>query len=187
MSSEMQMAILGILGTLGGTVLGWFLNNLSQTGRLNIYATSWKDEFKYRDEMGCLVPSMSKEQTEYYEYKLSLDLYNSSGEIKIMRDVKVIFAKNTEELYICTPKDDSTRRASSHMVFFDEVSAINIPARTVVNINLHNGKWKEQNNDKNGLEFLWKTNRIYLLYKNEKNKEKRVLIKSIDYKESFGN
>lgn len=34
MSIKMQIALIGILGTLGGTILGWLLNSLSQKGKL---------------------------------------------------------------------------------------------------------------------------------------------------------
>ncbi len=89
MDSEIQIALLGILGTLGGTVLGWFLNNLSQHGKLNIFISSWKDKFEY-NETGCTTLSSSIEQTEDYSYNVSFDLYNSSGETKIMRNIEIL-------------------------------------------------------------------------------------------------
>ena len=88
MKDEILIALLGILGTLGGTILGWFLNALSQKGKLNVFVTSWKDKFEY-NSVGSMVPSFSKEQTSYYAYNLSLDLYNSSAETKIMSNIRI--------------------------------------------------------------------------------------------------
>ena len=86
MDTEINAAILGIIGTLLGTIVGWLLNNISNSGRLNLYVANWKDEFKY-NSMGSMVPSHSFEQTEYYSYTLDLELYNSSSRTKIMRNI----------------------------------------------------------------------------------------------------
>lgn len=180
--TEMQIALIGVLGTLGGTVLGWFLNTLSQRGKLDIYISSWKDEFKYNN-IGTMAPSSSIEQTESYNYELSLDLYNNSGEMKIMRNIKVVFSNSKNELYQSIPKDDATRRISHPMVFYDEVLPINIPSKSVINIKLHNVVW-----NKNGsLDFIWNTNSIFLRYTDEKNKDKKILIKKEIYKDYFIN
>mgnify|MGYP003484863366 CR=1 FL=1 len=50
MGVEMQIAILGVLGTLGGTVLGWVLNNLSQRGKLNI-SSAQNDQTKMMNKI----------------------------------------------------------------------------------------------------------------------------------------
>lgn len=177
---EIQSEVIGILGTLGGTVLGWFLNNLSRKGRLNVFLSSWKDKLQYNKD-GHIEQSTSIEETEYYTYTISLDLYNSSGETKIMRNIKVIFSNNKEKLYVFIPKDDRTKRSTSNMSFYDDVSVVNIPAKSVVNLNMHNGLW----NNNNGLDFLWKTNRIFFVYTDENNKQKKILIKKVDYKNCF--
>ena len=52
--NEVLITFLGILGTLVGTILGCFLNALSQKGKLNVSVTSWKDKFEY-DSVGSMV------------------------------------------------------------------------------------------------------------------------------------
>ena len=54
MKNEILIAFLGILGTLVGTILGCFLNALSQKGKLNVSVTSWKDKFEY-NSVGSMV------------------------------------------------------------------------------------------------------------------------------------
>lgn len=184
MKNEILIALLGILGTLGGTVLGWFLNALSQKGKLNIFVTSWKDKFQDKDKLGSMVASSSIEQTKYYEYNVSLDLYNSSGETKIMRDISICFYDKEKELCKTVPKNLATRRTSGAVTFYDELLTVNIPAKAIIHIELLNGFW---DSDEKSLDFIWNTNRVVLLYTDEKNKEKEVLVKEEEYKNYFQN
>ena len=182
MSTEMQIAIVGVVGTLAGTFLGWLLNHLSQRGKIHIYVTSFMDEFKY-NKIGCMVPSSSIAQTESYRYKLVLDLYNSSGETKILRNLTIVFSDGKTDLFKSTPNDDSTGRPSGPIWFYDEIAPINIPPKSITQLNLHNGA--SHQND--GLDFIWKTKKIYMTYTNEKNKLCKIHIKSEDYSSYFEN
>lgn len=182
MDSEIQIALLGILGTLGGTILGWFLNNLSQYGKLNIFISSWKDKFEY-NETGCMILSTSIDQTEDYSYSISLDLYNSSGETKIMRNIEIIFSNGKEELYCSIPKDDATKRIGSAFINYDDIMPINIPPKSIIHIKLLN--WLSESDDT--LKYIWDTTHIYLRYINEKNRKKKVLIKKEKYIDYFIN
>lgn len=181
MSTELQIAILGIIGTMGGTILGWFLNNISQSGKLNIFISSWEDEFDTRDEIGGMVKSSSIEKTEHYSYRATMDLYNSSGETKIMRNIEIIFAKDKIELKNSIPKNDATKTIIHTMVIYDNIEPINIPPKSVKKIAVHNGFGKES------LNFIWQTNNIFLRYVNEKNRIKIVPIKNENYKDYFNN
>ena len=178
----MQIAIVGVVGTLAGTFLGWLLNNLSQRGKINTYITSFVDEFKY-NKTGCMVPSSSIDQTQYYAYKLILDLYNSSGETKILRNLTIVFSDGKTDLFKSTPNDDSTGRRSGPGWFYDEVSPINIPPKSILQLNLHNGAWHQNG----GLDFVWKTKKVYMTYIDEKNKLRKISIKSEDYSSYFDN
>ena len=182
MSEATETALIGVLGTLLGTLLGWWLNSLSQKGKLSIYIYSWEDSFQY-NKMGFMTNSSSIEQTQHYAYKLTLDLYNSSGATRIMRNITVVFSDGKKELYKSIPNDDSTRRSSGHACFYDEVSPINIPPKSIIQLSLHNGAW---NND-GGLDFIWKTKKIYLTYTDEKNRCRKVKIKAEDYSKYFEN
>lgn len=172
MDIEIQIALLGILGTLGGTILGWVLNSLSQKGKLHVYISSWKESFTYKKE-GRKLPSYSIDQTQYYDYKLSIDLYNSSGETKIMRDASIIFANNKNVLFKSTPEDNDTK----------QISPVNIPAKSVINLNLYDEVW----NYEASTFFIWKTNCVYFTYKDERNRTKRVPIKKEAYIDYFKN
>ena len=36
--------IVGVLGSLGGTILGWWLNNVSKRGKLKFIISKWIEE-----------------------------------------------------------------------------------------------------------------------------------------------
>lgn len=182
MDIEIQIALLGILGTLGGTILGWVLNSLSQKGKLHVYISSWKESFTYNKD-GRMLSSTSIDQTQCYDYKISIDLYNSSGETKIMRDISIVFANNKNVLFKSTPKDNETKQVKYRIAYFDEITPLNIPAKSVINLNLHDGVW----NDDASTFFIWKTNRVYFTYKDERNRIKRVPIKKEAYIDYFKN
>lgn len=175
-------AIIGVIGTLAGTVLGWLLNNLSQSGKLNIYVSSFTDSFQH-NKIGCMVPSSSVEETEYYSYKLILDLYNSSGTAKIMRNITVVFSDGKNDLLKSIPHDEQTRRTAGHACFYNDVGPINIPPKSIIQLNLHRGAWRSEG----GLDFIWKTQKVYLTYLDENSKLKKFKIKTELYRNYFEN
>lgn len=183
MNSGITTALIGVGATIAGTVLGWVLNNLSNRGKLNIYVSFWEDEFNYTNDVGDIVSCSKREEVQNYTYKVSFDLYNSSGNTKIMRNIKIVFSDGKNDIKAETPKDDATQRFSYNRVVYDKVEPINIPPKAVVKLVLHEGMW-----DQNGeLDYIWKTKKVYLLYNDEKNKIKRIFIKSEDYENYFMN
>ena len=91
MTEGLWAAVIGVAGTLLGTALGWFLNVFANKGKLKFYVTSWENEFE-KNEMGEMVPATSTDDVECFAYKCFLDIYNSSNETKIMRDIRVVFS-----------------------------------------------------------------------------------------------
>jgi hypothetical protein len=178
----MLSAIIGVCRTLAGTILGWFLNRLSQCGKLNIYPT-WCHEFRHDDNYGGMKKSKSKEEAKYYEYHLKLDLYNSSGEPKIMRKIEVAFLHDKEELFRDTPKDDSTGHISRSIMIYNEVLPITIPAKTVDTVMMRSGFGDSDNR----FSQILGTNKIMLTYRDYKDKEKKLLIKKYDFSRYFEN
>ena len=54
--------------------------------------------FQY-NALGHMENSTSKEVTDCYSYNLSVDLHNSSGESKIMRNMSIVFSDGNKELF----------------------------------------------------------------------------------------
>lgn len=182
MSSDVVTALIGVGATLAGTILGWLLNNFSNRGKLNIFVSSWEDRFRY-NKMGEMVDSSKREEVAYYTFCVSLDLYNSSGNTKIMRNIEIVFNDGKKDIEKIRPDDGATKRCSQHMTFYDKVEPINISPKVVIKLNLRYGVW----NTDDELDFIWKTKKVYLVYLDEKNKNRRKLIKTEDYENYFNN
>lgn len=173
-------AIIGVIGTILGTILGWILNSISNSGELKIFVSAWDEQFRC-NKTGFMIPSKCKEQTNNYHYNLVLDLYNSSGEAKIMRNITVVFSDNKKIIHQSTPKDDRTERRSGSIYFYDEVGPINIPPKTITQLKLCDDSW----NTDGGLDYIWNTQTVYLTYIDEKDKAREVFIKAEDYSHHF--
>jgi len=173
-------AVIGVIGTILGTILGWVLNSLSTKGKLKIYVSSWIDNFQYNDA-GSMVPCKSKEQTEYYHYDLTLDVYNSSSETKILRNIKIEFGDGKNILHISIPKDNASRHRSGPSTFYDNIVPLNVPPKTIIQLKLHDGAWRTNG----GLDFIWNTQIVHLTYDDENGKKKRIIIKKENYNNYF--
>lgn len=187
MDSEIITAIIGVGATIAGTLLGWGLNNLSNRGKLNIYISSWKDEFK-KNDAGELNPAKKKSEVEYYQFNGAVDVYNSSGDTKIMREVEIAFYSGRTLLKTITPLDDSTKRLTGQYipVHYDELGVLNIPPKSVVSISIHNGMW-DRDGKEGTLDFLWETDTIKIRYRSEKNRRKTKKVKKSDFLNHFNN
>lgn len=180
-SNKLGVAIIGVIGTLLGTVLGWFLNVLSNKGKITVYLSSWTDAFRHNDNEGLITISTTESQAEYYEFECSLDIYNSSSDTKILRDIKIVFRKGKNKLFGIDPDDKKTKRSASGRTIYDRITAQNIPPKSVVRVDMVSGLWIKEAQ----LERVFSTDSVYLEYFDEKNKLHRTMIKSINYQNYF--
>ena len=80
-------SLIGIFGVILCTFLGWFLNKLSLKGKLEIYFINLREKFSHLSSTGFSVDSRNYDEAEMYRCDLSLDINNTSGKQKIMRNV----------------------------------------------------------------------------------------------------
>lgn len=173
-------AIIGVVGTLLGTILGWCLNIVSNRGKIRIYISSWSEKFLCY-KLGVQTISNSQGETELFEYECSVDIYNSSSETKIIRDIKIDFYDGKRILFSSTPFDENTKRFASGRTIYDTIVSQNIPPHSVINLKMTAGVWIKESN----LSELFNTKTIYLEYNNEKNKRKKVIVKRVNYNDYF--
>ena len=174
---HMNAEILGILGTLLGTILGWFLGIISQKGKLYFY-TKFEDEFTHADKIGGFTCSSSRDQAEYYSYDLVLDLYNASGEPKIMRKIELAFYAGGKRIIRLTPEDASTKRHTGGITRYDKIQPVTIPAKSILRLNLRGGL----NNKSYEFSKIWETSKIVLCFCGKRNIEKHIVVSKKDYK-----
>jgi len=125
MSNEVIIAIIGFVSTLAGTFLGWFLNWLSQRGKLNIFIQSWHNSFTHTDTEGFQVCSCNLDEAVSYSFELEMDIYNSSNITKIMRDIKIIFLCGKTTLIAYTPEDSASCKQINRSLKYDKVDCLN--------------------------------------------------------------
>ena len=169
-------AIIGVIGTVIGTILGWLLNSISQRGKISAYVSQWDNNFKHNKLLG-KEPTVLTEKIVSYNYSIAIDFYNSSGETKIMRDIKIVFRNNKKSLVESMPDDRSVSKTVGKFTFYEKLSAVNIPPKSVLTLKLRG----DILSDAQKTMPFWKTNKVVLQYKDESNKEKSILL----IKESF--
>lgn len=132
-------ALISVLGTLIGTILGWMLNNYSRRGKLVVHLGKWEDAMMGRDLFNVLVKCSSKKQAEWYSYELQIDIFNSSGDYMFMRNIHLCFKKQDALLFIDIPKDEAVEKTQMGNRLIKDVGAVNIPPKNIVTLRLCGG------------------------------------------------
>jgi len=180
MDSGILMAIIGVggtfAGTLGGTALGWFLNQLSGKGKLYFYNIDFNETYDLQKIYKTDNNEVDFKQVDSYSYRLNINVYSSSNNVKIMNDFKLEFYNNSKLLYESIPLDYTNE--TDAVIFtsrMHSVNPINILPKSI------NPIYLERYNDNSIIEFIRMTSKILLSYQNEKGKRKSVKIKEFDY------
>lgn len=174
--NEVAVAAIGVIGTLLGTILGWVLNSISQLGKLSFYVSRWEHEVK-SNVRGVMLQCSTKDSAENYHYELEFDVYNSSNETKIMRDVRLSFRCKEATLFEDRPYDESTVSTDGRYRHYEVVSPINIPPNSVLAVSLFGGFWKK---DDARFPNIWNVDSVVLVYKDEKGRDRTVNVATVD-------
>lgn len=170
MERDIWLAIIGVMGTLLGTILGWLLNSLSSKGNLSIYLTHWTHTFNFFGDG--LKGLEKKDRVKYFNFIITLDIYNSSDSTKILRNIKIEFKRFNELIYTITPKNNKTERYSAASYHYDSVEPINVPPKTIIQYS-----FRESIDIQNNFPNLWDCTNIWLSYLNEDNKRKQTILR----------
>ena len=166
--------IIGVLGSIFGVVLGWWLNNITKKGKLIINTKDGLNgEFLTKDEF----PATSIEKSQKFAYKVNLEIYNSSEDIKVMKDIKISFYRKGFDMFSVAPYDNALKhRVANSIPIHENVKIINCPAKMATTLTLYG--WIK-NDD---VQKVYESASVFLSYKDEFGKEKVKLIEAIDYK-----
>ncbi len=175
------------VSTITGTFLGWFLGRLSHRGKLNIYVCSCSDSFQSSREFcfaeGVYSPATSIEDTHSWICCTTLQVYNSSDETKIMRNLQFALKGNIFKVKVLNAEDTDTPLPpfpGCSRSRYDKVGLVNIPPKSAIELNLRCGTSSSE-----VLQHLWKAKKIMLRYNNEKNIKRSILLKKGKYSEAF--
>lgn len=170
--------VLGGFFTILGTIIGWLLGLWFQKGKVNISIVEFNDVFTCGEDL----PVESIKEATNYKFSLTVDVFNSSSHSKIMRDIRVLFKGEGKSSASVTPYDENTRKGYGISGSVERIKVVNIPAKSVVSLSLSN-----YSTGADMFDYIWNTEEVFLTYKDEKNREKKVKIKTEDYKNYFTN
>ena len=162
---EIITAIIGVGGTIVGTIIGWILNNISHSGWLHFYSKiaglSTKDD-GYGGYIGC----KNVKDADRYTCFIDLDIFNKNADFKTVKDLQVQFCYNRKHGFSKKPLVKKSKNDTK----YETVDIINIPPKQTISLYLSVSLKKELFPD------LERVNTLRLKYKNEKNKTKTVSI-----------
>ena len=181
MTESILCSIIGIVGSLLGVVLGWILNALSKKGKLHFYVSNLDYQFVKEDGYGGFINGSNIDESTNFNCNLSLDIYNSSGDILVMRNVQIIFQKKEEVIWKHSPYDKCTMQSCGAINTYDEVQPTNVVPKSVYKIELFSLIESSQ------MEFnrLIDTDCVYLSYLDRSNKEKKIMLSKMNLNDFF--
>ena len=164
--------IIGVIGSLLGAIIGWWLNNITRSGKLAVYVENGiNGEFVTEDNL----PATSLEGSQYFNYKFNVEIYNSSSDAKLMRDIKLSFCNNSKQSFNVTPYDKSRMISGMAAPIHKPVELFNIPPKTAIRAELYGYISKEH------LSKIFETTAVYLSYRDERNNYKKILVEKFEY------
>ena len=157
--------IIGIIGTILGAIIGWFLNYMSNhLGKIDVEVNNFRDKLN---------------KSNQYGYIFKLFLYNTSAKPQYIRDLQVVFCDkyNCELLkskpcigkYTFNTLCDvmEAKKGQSSVIYINGYAPYEIELADFIN--------------KDSYKCLKHSDRIFLLYKDHRKKIKKVYLrKSFD-------
>lgn len=162
-------ALIGVLGTLLGVLLGAVLNRLSRFGKIKVFQNSVSVIFREKGSMGEFRETTEMtENTNSIIIKLDFDFYNSSElSPKIARNIKFCIMGRCGN-YEKRLQDDNQRKATPNAIIERDLIHINIGPKQVSNYML---SFYDDENIQKILNSDW-----YLTFRSDKGKLVKVKI-----------
>ena len=162
-----------VLGGITGSLLTFILNQWSRKGKLKIYIYDFKENCfinTRHSKQEERETSYIKDSTNRIDCRFSMDVYNSSLDVKVMRELKLGFRSKGKEDYIISPYDRDRTSSDGVGVRNSEINSVNIQPKGITTLKLY------QDVNMNDYNFTG-IRKIYIQYKNQNNKIKRVVVK----------
>lgn len=165
-------AVIGVIGTILGTILGYALNSWGNKGKISILNIKLDETYQKTDGLGSIVETDNILEANYYNFIISLNVYNSSNNIKIMKEIKFHLYNGSELIKVCVPYDETTKRTNALRNIRDKMQPVNLPPKTINPLTL-SCFFDDR-------DFILQSTpiSISISYENEKGKTKYVKIKN---------
>jgi len=166
MTESSIIAIIGVCGTLLGTILGWFLSKV-KLGKIR-KSVSEIEKIDYGRHHSPPTIYDVKGKLYYYAFGFTLSLYNTSDKNKTLRDFQFVFCNKGKELF---------RQKLNEKNRYNTWREDPEPLADVINIEGFSGM------DISGfvvayeVDKLFETTNCYIAYKDEKFKTKKVKVR----------
>ena len=171
MSEGLIAAIIGVGGTLFGTIVGWLLGKINW-GKLNILVNSFTFYPHYHKKSNDTIEKLTA-----IEECFTITIFNSSSENKIFSNAEIVFMNKDKQIIQALKVKDRRTIETSHMIYhIDNVGVVNVPPKSGLDIL---GKIIIKDN----FEKIINAEKVYLCYFNKKFKKKKMRIKEIEYKD----
>lgn len=165
----------GIFGTILGIVATTIMNKLIKSiGRVTCYTDNFSIEKPSDNDNSYSNDEILKFFN--YEYTFNLQIYNSSEEIRFIRNLKInIYHERNSEAIVTQAQyyDKSKGRGE-----FEDIKAVNLKPKEIHNIEVIGSFMDLRTKD----ELYKDINKIILTYTDDKNKNKEIIVK--DYKKT---
>jgi hypothetical protein len=154
----------GIIGVVFGSVATLVTSHLLKNiGQLHIYFDYWDAYYQGRDSSGGVKRVDPGDQPFTFEFFFEVDIYNSSDNFKILRNVCASFERKGKEQL-------ETLLYQSKSLKIDEIKVVNVSPKTILHFDLYGYIGEDQ------LDKILNADKVYLKFLNEKNRTIRKLI-----------
>lgn len=135
---DLLQSIDGLLGSLLGVVLGWWIARKSQTaGRTLCFASGWQMKFTVEDEWGNPSDTTPDNATSG-KFECHTDWFNSRDVPVGFRGVRWSFRRGTTEILCKNVLDMGTRRtaAGGQFSWYEDLTVLNLPPKEMVHLRI---------------------------------------------------
>lgn len=163
-----------VLSTVAGSAVTLIITHfLRDKGKISCYIKNVRLELEAKGVNGILTTTDDISTAEYGGIDFHLELYNPSEVPKAIRELKILFCNEVDEIYFSLiPQDKNTESRFQHYSMMDDLNIINIQPKNLIELDLHSTIGKNMGN-------LKKVKIIYLEFEDIKGKRHRKLIKSL--------
>lgn len=141
----------GIIGTVVGVVLGWFISFLNNYGRTSFYLNNVRISYLDSDNGGGFNDAELSDNSVFGTLIFEFDICNTSAKSALFRNIRCLLKSNGKEK-TKTLFDESTYRVQNQASHYDKIEILNLSPKSIRKVNFY------LHLDKEDLDFISKNN-----------------------------